>query len=156
MTGPGSTTPGNGRSGLRRNTWFVLGGLLLSLLLAGLVSNFASGSPDGLDSASTQGCTTNADGEITGGSCMARNAKEHELGDSPLADYGLRGIENGYLATAVAGTVGVLVTFAIAGGLFWLARSRRPGEPRPAADGPTDGPTDGPAARSAARSDDRG
>lgn len=128
---PSGTTPGgsahNGTTtgGLRRNTWFLLGGLLLSLLLAGLVSNFASGSPDGLDSASTRGCTTDADGEITGGACMGRNAKEHELGDSPLADYGLRGVDNGYLATAIAGTTGVLVTFGVAGGLFWLARGRR-------------------------------
>lgn len=123
------TTPDTGRTGtgLRRNTWFLLGGLLLSLLLAGLVSNFASGSPDGLDSTSTKGCTTDPEGEIIGGACMASNAKEHELGDSPLADYGLRGVDNQYLATAVAGTAGVLVTFAVAGGLFWLARTRRPG-----------------------------
>lgn len=122
------STPDTGRTGagLRRNTWFLLGGLLLSLLLAGLVSNFASSAPDGLDSTSTKGCTTDAEGEITGGACMASNAKEHELGDSPLADYGLRGVDNQYLSTAVAGTVGVLVTFAVAGGLFWLARTRRP------------------------------
>lgn len=120
------TAPATGRPGLRRNTWFLLGGLLLSLLLAGLVSNFASGSPDGLDSASTKGCATDADGEITGGSCMARNARDHELGDSPLADYGLRGVDNAYLSTATAGVTGVLLTFAVAGGLFWLARSRRP------------------------------
>ena len=130
-TGTGPSAPetgqvGTGPSGFKRSTWFILGGLLVSLLLAGLVSNFASGSPDGLDSASTKGCTVDAEGEVTGGACMASNAKDHELGDSPLADYGLRGVENGYLATAVAGTAGVLVTFVVAGGLFWLVRSRRP------------------------------
>jgi len=110
---------------MKRSTWFILGGLLVALLLAGVASNFASAAPDGLDSASTKGCTTNDAGEITGGDCMARNAKDHELDDSPLADYGIRGVDNAYLSTAVAGVVGVLLTFAIGGGAFWLVRSRR-------------------------------
>lgn len=111
---------------MKRTTSFVLAGLLLSLLLAGVVSNVASDSPDGLDSASTKGCTVNEAGEITGGECMARNAQDHELDDSPFADYGIRGIDNPVLSTAVSGIVGVLVTFAIGGGIFWLVR-RRPG-----------------------------
>jgi cobalt/nickel transport protein len=111
---------------VRRRTWFILGGLLVALLLAGVVSNFASGSPDGLDSAAKKGCTTNAEGEITGGSCMAQNAKEHELGDGPLAGYGIRGIDNAYLSAALSGVAGVLLTFAVGGGIFWLARSRSP------------------------------
>ncbi|MEV7230282.1 PDGLE domain-containing protein [Polymorphospora sp. NPDC051019] len=113
---------------MRRGSWFVLGGLLVALLLAGVVSNFASGSPDGLDSASTKGCTLNADEEITGGSCMASNAKDHEWAGSPLADYGLRGVDNPFLATAVAGATGVLLTFVVGGGLFWLVRGRRPAD----------------------------
>ena len=35
----------------KRFGWFLAGGLLGALLLAGVVSNFASGSPDGLDHA---------------------------------------------------------------------------------------------------------
>ncbi|GAB7040035.1 MULTISPECIES: PDGLE domain-containing protein [Catenuloplanes] len=105
---------------------FVLAGLLTALLLAGVVSSFASSAPDGLDSASTRGCTTNADGEITGGTCMAQGAKEHELADSPLADYGVAGIDNAYLSTGLSGVVGVLLVFAVTGGIFWaLRRSRR-------------------------------
>lgn len=111
---------------MKRTTWFILGGLLVALLLAGVVSNFASGSPDGLDSASTKGCTVDAKGEITGGDCIARNAEEHELGDSPLADYGIRGIDNEFLSTALSGVLGVLLTFAVGGGVFWLVRRRRP------------------------------
>jgi cobalt/nickel transport protein len=110
---------------VKRGTGFVLGGLLVALLLAGVVSNFASGSPDGLDSASVKGCTTDADGEITGGTCMGAAAQEHEIG-GPLADYGLAGVENAFLGTAIAGILGVLLTFAIAGSLFWLTRGRRP------------------------------
>ena len=109
---------------MKRSTWFILGGLLVSLLLAGFVSNFASGSPDGLDSASRKGCTINEEDEITGGDCMGAGAKDHELADSPFADYGLSGVDNSYLATAAAGATGVLLTFAVAGGLFWLVRRR--------------------------------
>ncbi|HEU5109970.1 MAG TPA: PDGLE domain-containing protein [Micromonosporaceae bacterium] len=111
---------------MRRTTWFILGGLLVALLLAGVVSNFASGSPDGLDSASTKGCTVNDDGEITGGDCIARGAEDHELGDSPLADYGIRGVDNAFLSTGLSGVAGVVLTFAIGGGVFWLVRRRRP------------------------------
>ena len=107
----------------KRFGWFLAGGLLLALLLAGVGSNFASSSPDGLDSAARAGCTFNEHDEITGGSCMAQAEREHEVG-GPLADYGIRGIDNGFLSTALAGVTGVLVTFAVGGGLFWLTRRR--------------------------------
>ncbi|MDR7278972.1 PDGLE domain-containing protein [Catenuloplanes atrovinosus] len=103
---------------------FILAGLLAALLLAGVVSNVASSAPDGLDSASTKGCTLNADGEITGGTCMAQGAEEHELADSPLADYGIRGIDNAYLSTGLSGVAGVLLVFAVSGGVFWLMRRK--------------------------------
>ncbi|MFG2110961.1 PDGLE domain-containing protein [Micromonospora chersina] len=129
---------------MSKRPWpFVLGGLLVALLLAGVVSNYASAHPDGLDSSLLKGCTVNADGEITGGSCPARQAKDHELADSPLADYGVRGVGNGFLSTGLSGVLGVLLTFALGGGLFWLARRRGPATDP--SGGPTDGPTDGPA-----------
>lgn len=103
---------------------FLIGGLLVALLLAGVVSSFASASPDGLDYAAREGCTFNADDEITGGTCMAQQEQDHQLADSPLADYALRGIDNEYLATGLSGVIGVLITFAIGGGLFWLLRRR--------------------------------
>ncbi|GIE36363.1 membrane protein [Actinoplanes italicus] len=103
---------------------FLIGGLLVALLLAGVVSSFASGSPDGLDHAAREGCTFNADDEITGGTCMAQQEQDHQLAGSPLADYALRGIDNEYLATGLSGVIGVLVTFAIGGGLFWVLRRR--------------------------------
>ncbi|WP_305790081.1 PDGLE domain-containing protein [Symbioplanes lichenis] len=104
--------------------WFLAGGLLVALLLAGVVSSFASGSPDGLDATAREGCTFNADDEITGGTCMAQQEQDHQLADSPLADYGIKGIDNEYVSTGLAGVLGVLVTFAIGGGVFWLARRR--------------------------------
>ena len=91
----------------KRLIGFLLGGLLVSFLLAGVVSNFASISPDGLDSATLEGCTTNVEGEITGGTCAAQEAGDHELKDSPLADYAVKGIDNEFVATGLSGVIGV-------------------------------------------------
>jgi len=115
---------------MSKRQWpFLLGGLLVALLLAGVVSNYASSHPDGLDSSLLKGCTVNADDEITGGSCPAQEAKDHELADSPLADYGVRGIGNNFVSTGLSGVLGVLLTFAFGAGLFWLARRRGPATP---------------------------
>jgi cobalt/nickel transport protein len=115
---------------------FLFGGLLVSLVLAGGVSNVASGSPDGLDSATLNGCTLDDRGQIVSGDCPAREAGDHELANSPLADYGIKGVENDLLSTALSGVVGVLATFGIGGALFWLVRRR----PRESADsGSSDG-----------------
>lgn len=143
-TTPADETPdtvqasGGGGRMTRRTGAFILGGLLVALLLAGVVSNFASGHPDGLDSSLRQGCTFDADDNIVGGSCPAQETRDHELADSPLADYGVRGIDNTFLSTGLSGVLGVLLTFAIGGGLFWLAR-RRTGGGGPAGDEPAAG-----------------
>ncbi|MBU2664591.1 PDGLE domain-containing protein [Actinoplanes bogorensis] len=104
----------------RKLGWFLAGGLLVALLLAGVVSNFASSSPDGLDATAREGCTFNAEGEITGGHCIAQQESAHQLGGSPLADYG----GDGFLSKFVAGTTGVLITFGLGAGLFWVTRRR--------------------------------
>lgn len=96
-----------------------------TLLIAGVVSYFASSSPDGLDSATLQGCQVveTADGEQLTGDCIARHAAEHPLATSPLADYAIGGQDG---TGGIAGVIGVVVTVVIAGGAFWLiARSRR-------------------------------
>jgi cobalt/nickel transport protein len=110
----------------QRVGWFILGGLVLTLVLAGVVSNYASSRPDGLEAATLEGCTVDAEGHITGGTCAAQGAQEHELADSPLADYGIRGVDNEFLSTGLSGVAGVLLTFALGAGLFWLVRRRRP------------------------------
>ncbi|WP_319432227.1 PDGLE domain-containing protein [Mycobacterium sp. RTGN5] len=95
------------------------------LLIAGVVSYFASSSPDGLDSATLQGCQVVATdhGEQLTGSCIAQHATEHTMSVSPLADYTLFG----HPATSgLAGIIGAVVVLAIAFGAFWLiARTRR-------------------------------
>ncbi|WP_410813271.1 PDGLE domain-containing protein [Micromonospora sp. 067-2] len=110
---------------MKNRSWgFLFGGLLVALLLAGVVSNYASSHPDGLDSSLLKGCTVDADDTIVGGNCPAQQARKHELGDSPLADYGVRGVGNDFLSTGLSGVLGVLLTFAIGVGGFWLLRRR--------------------------------
>jgi cobalt/nickel transport protein len=119
----------------KRLGWFIAGGLLVAALLAGVVSSFASSSPDGLDAAARQGCTFDANDHITGGTCMAQQEQDHQMKDSPLAGYGIKGIDNPYLSTGVSGVLGVLVTFGLGGGVFWLVRRknrRENGADRPA------------------------
>ncbi|WP_433785593.1 PDGLE domain-containing protein [Actinomycetospora sp. CA-101289] len=100
---------------------FYAGFLLVALLLAGVVSYAASGSPDGLDAVTQSGCELDEAGEPVGGTCIAQNAGEHATAGSPLADYTVGGSEG---TTGVAGAIGVLLTLAVAGGLFWVLRRR--------------------------------
>jgi cobalt/nickel transport protein len=108
---------------MSRNRIFLLTGVLVALLLAGVVSSFASSSPDGLDAAARKGCTFDAQGRITGGDCLARREADNQTKDSPLAGYGVRGL-HGPLSTGVAGALGVLVTLGVGYGVFRLARRR--------------------------------
>lgn len=108
----------------QRRWWFWIGFAVVTLLIAGGVSYLASSSPDGLDSATLQGCEVveTAAGEELHGDCIAQHAEEHSLADSPLADYALGGQDG---TGGLAGIAGVLVTVLVAGGLFWfIARSR--------------------------------
>ena len=110
---------------LRTGTFIALG-LLVALLLAGVVSWYASGSPDGLEKvASDQGFSSTAD--------------DHRFADSPFADYGTKGIENERLSGGVAGVAGVLATLLVGGGLFLLIRRR--GTDATSASAPSSAPT---------------
>ena len=81
----------------------VLSGLMISLLLAGIVSFWAAGTPDGLETVA----------ESLG---FADAAGDHQTEGSPFADYGTRGVDSGFLSNGVAGVVGVLLT----GAVMWL------------------------------------
>ncbi|HEX6888856.1 MAG TPA: PDGLE domain-containing protein [Candidatus Nanopelagicales bacterium] len=99
---------------VRRSVWIVIGvGLTVSLLLAGVVSYYASSSPDGLNKVA----------EDLG---FASDAKDSATSSSPLAGYEASGVEHDRLAVGLAGVAGVLLTAALAFGLFlWLGRRNR-------------------------------
>lgn len=103
----------------RQARWFFTGFALVSLVLAGVVSYFADGDPDGLEAVMQDGCTESGD-ELSG-SCPAQHAEEHALAGTPLADYTVGGDD---ALTGVAGVLGVLATLAVAGVLFRLLRGR--------------------------------
>ena len=103
-----------GRAERRSRLLVVLGLVLVSLLLAVGVSSFASSSPDGLEYVAEQlGFADTA-------------SAEHATQDSPLADYQASGVEDERISTGLAGLGGVAVTAALAFGLFWALRRRRP------------------------------
>jgi ABC-type spermidine/putrescine transport system permease subunit I len=91
-------------------------GLLVTLVVAVIVAQFASSSPDGLEHVADQ-------------QGFAANATDHGLSDSPLADYGDNLTDNSTVNTAVAGAVGVLMTLALGYGVFWLTARRSDGTP---------------------------
>ena len=100
----------------RRILGFLGVGLLVTLLVAGVVSSFASSEPDGLEKVS-----------IDEG--FDEVAEDHALGDSPLADYGVEGIDDERLGTGLAGVIGVVITIVVMVGLLYGARAvmgRRP------------------------------
>jgi cobalt/nickel transport protein len=118
-----------------RHRWvFWIGFAAATLIIAGVVSYFASSSPDGLDSATLRGCQvveTNGTEELTG-NCIAQQAKGHAMADSPLADYAIEG-EDG--TRGLAGIVGAVVTVVIAGGAFWLIARTKSARPKPTSGG---------------------
>ena len=84
-------------------------GLVLSLVLAGGLSYYASSEPDGFEKSA---------GEIG----FLDTAEDSPLADSPLADYGVAGVENERLSGGLAGVIGVASTAAISFGIFYTLR----------------------------------
>lgn len=91
---------------------FVFGGVLIALVLAAVVSQFAVDNPDGLERVA----------EDTG---FIEVAGDHALGNLIFADYATAGISNEPVSLAVAGIVGTIVTLAVAAGIFLAVRENR-------------------------------
>ena len=96
---------------------FLLGGLLVAIGLAMLVSGFASSSPDGLN-------------KVAEDHGFAAKAKEHLFENGPLAGYAVKGVNSDRLGTGLSGLIGVLVTFGIGLALFAMVRAMRSGRDR--------------------------
>lgn len=87
----------------------VLVGLAVSLVLAAGVSYYASSHPDGFEKSA---------GEIG----FLDTAEDSPLAGSPLAEYGVAGVENERLSGGLAGVIGVASTAAISFGIFYGLR----------------------------------
>jgi len=84
---------------------------LAALFLAGAISYYASSSPDGHE-------------KVAEDEGFLESAKDSALSNSPLADYGLAGLDNERLSVGIAGVVGVFVTAIIALALYSLVKKR--------------------------------
>ena len=97
---------------MKKTNTFILIGIICSLFFAGIISNFASGSPDGLEKVA----------EDTG---FIETAQDSAVATSPLADYGVSVVDNEFLSTGLSGVIGVAVTALVAFGLFKLLKPKQ-------------------------------
>ncbi|WP_031098557.1 energy-coupling factor ABC transporter permease [Streptomyces sp. NRRL S-15] len=98
-----------------RKVWAA--GLAAALVLAGFVSFYASANPDGLE-------------KVAADKGIDEKVQEHGAAGSPLADYGVKDVENARISGGLAGVIGVGATVAVGSGVFWAVRRRRtPGAP---------------------------
>lgn len=95
--GPAARTPG-------------LALLLLALVLAGVVSFYASASPDGLN-------------RVAGDLGLASAERPSAAGGGPLAGYEVAGLEHPRLSGGVAGVLGCLVVLGLSTLLFGHSRT---------------------------------
>ncbi len=93
---------------------FVLGGALVALVFATVVSQFAVDNPDGLE-------------RVAADTGLMASGGDHVLSNSIFADYATAGIGNENLSLAIAGIVGMLVTLAVGAGIYLAVRDRRRG-----------------------------
>jgi len=91
----------------------VVTGVLVALLLAGVVSYYASASPDGLN-------------RVAEDKGFSHTQTEHHGDGSPFAGYGTKGVGDARVSKGVAGVVGSLVVLVLAGGVTLLVRRRTP------------------------------
>lgn len=97
---------------MRKGVWAFIGiGLAVSLVLAGVVSYYASSSPDGLE-------------RVAADIGFGEHAQDSATAGSPLSDYGVSGVDDARLSVGLAGILGVLLTGAVAFGLFALLARR--------------------------------
>jgi hypothetical protein len=91
-------------------------GLVLSLVLAGGASYYASSQPDGLE-------------KVAGDVGFLDSAQESVVEDSPLSGYEVAGVDNERISGGLAGIIGVASTAAISFGLFYALRRFKKDQP---------------------------
>ena len=90
---------------------FILAGVGVSILIAGLLSFYASSHPDGLEKVAEE-------------KGFLDTAKDPLNSGSPLADYGVSGIDNERLSVGLSGIVGVISTLVVSLLLFRFLAKR--------------------------------
>lgn len=93
------------------NKRFLVAGLLVALLIAGVVSYYASSSPDGLT-------------RVAEDHGIAATEERHSAEDSPLGGYTTKGVADPRLAGGLAGVLGVTIVLLLAGGVAFAVRRR--------------------------------
>ena len=88
----------------------------VTLVLAGVVSGVASAHPDGLEHVAEQ-------------LGFIDEAEDSAVASSPLSDYSVLGVDDAYLATGLAGVLGVGVTVLLGWGVSRLVAREDPAEP---------------------------
>ena len=91
---------------------FVIGGLLVAVAFATVVSQFAFDDPDGLE-------------KVAADQDFLSSAREHAFSGAPFADYATRGIGNSELSLAVAGLAGLALALLVTYGLVMASRGAR-------------------------------
>ncbi|MFI6691742.1 energy-coupling factor ABC transporter permease [Streptomyces sp. NPDC050433] len=116
------TVPVAASTASRSPRGLLAAGLGTALLLAGVVSFYASANPDGLEKvAADKGFDEKADEQA------------HAAAGSPLADYGIKDISSTRLSGGLAGVIGVGATVVVGSGIFYAVHRRRTTENAPAA-----------------------
>ncbi len=88
---------------------FIFAGLAVTVIFATVVSQFAVDNPDGLERVA----------QDTG---FVSSGQDHSLSSSVFADYATTGVANETLSLAIAGLTGIVITLAVAYGLFRAIR----------------------------------
>lgn len=90
----------------------AIGAVLTAMVVATVVSQFASSAPDGLE-------------RVALDEGLDAQAREHPLASGPFADYATDGVRNERVSLAVAGGAGVAVTLLVGLGVGAAVRDRR-------------------------------
>lgn len=94
---------------VRKEVWI---GLIMALIIAGILSPFASPNPDGLEKvAQTQGFIDKGEGK--------------EVIHAPMPDYIIPGVQSEAVSTAAAGIAGTVITFFVAYGISRMLKRVR-------------------------------
>ena len=96
-----------------KNHFFLLF-LAVSAVLAGILSHYASPHPDGLE-------------KVAEDKGFLESATNSAVSGSPLADYGVSGIENARASVGLAGLIGISVTALLSYLVFYMLRRLKGG-----------------------------